>query len=78
MMNPNDQWFYELQEEMREGVILSDWNPRVELVETRPPKHELVCIGEYNGVDISGVEVDSNYLVWQQLPTPEHDCEVAI
>jgi hypothetical protein len=71
-----------------------DWNPVIELLDSRPPQFEWVCIGEYNGVDIPDIQIggfytdfddvgslmiiESDYKVWQLLPNPEYNCKVTI
>lgn len=71
-----DRWESEV-EKVRCGQ-LTDWNPQCETVDTRPNKIMLIPIGEYNGVDLPGVIVDENYIVWQEINDPAYNCEVKI
>jgi hypothetical protein len=50
----------------------------IELIDSRPLKFEWVCVGEYNGVDIPGIEIDTDYKVWQAISNPEYSCEVIV
>jgi hypothetical protein len=44
----------------------------------KPLEYEWIPIGEYNGVDLSGIMIDENYIVWQQVLNSEYNCEVIL
>jgi hypothetical protein len=49
------------------------------MIDTKPPRFELVPIGIYDGVDMPNTMIlDDSYIVYLIVPNPEYDCEATI
>jgi hypothetical protein len=89
-LSMDEKDFREIDREMEKRLIVENdliwgydrWEenqkyPKI-AAHSQPLQYEWIPVGEYNGVDLSDIMIDENYIVWQQVLNSEYNCEVIL